>query len=74
MAAGPYRQKMVKKLHFRSNLFLLEIDAQRGFITFGGILGSLVPFRTHLVGLFTFYLDEKYHYFLMVLAFYRNST
>jgi len=32
-------------------------------------LGSLVPFRTHLVGLFTFYLVEKCHYFLLVCAF-----
>ena len=27
------------------------------------ILGYVVTFRTHLVGLFTFYLGESYHYF-----------
>ena len=48
---------------------MIEIDALKVFITLGTTLGSLVPFRTRLGGLFTFYLGESYHHFLLVCAF-----
>ena len=37
-------------------------------------LGSLVPSRTHLVEIFSFYSGESYHYFFLVWAFYMDFT
>ena len=43
----------------------------RGFLSLPEVFfGSLVPFRTHLVGLLTFYLGEQCHYFLLFFCLF----